>query len=129
PGDRLGHPLVPRRALPLHRVTARGELVRRAHRRAEPGHLRAVRAVLRRRRGTGLRRTPAAEARPAGLPGTGRVPGLLEGLVTAVRAVAAAAGGTGPAPLGSVPRLAGRRGAVLLRVLRRADGGIGPADL
>ena len=61
--------------------------------------------------------TPAGSAR---LPGGRRVPDLQQGLVAAVRALAAAAGGAGPAAVGRLPGLADRRGLLLRRLLRRA---------
>ena len=51
----------------------------------------------------------------AGVPGGGRVPAGEQGVLAAVRAVAAAAGGAGPAPLARPADLAGRGGALLRR--------------
>ena len=62
----------------------------------------------------GARGRPAgpehAAAGPARLPGRGRLPAGQQGLLAAVRAVAAAAGGAGPAALARPADLAGRRG-------------------
>ena len=72
---------------------------------------------------------PVVRAGPARLPDRGGLPDLLEGVVPAVRAVAAAAGRVGPAALGSVRRVAARRDLLLLRVRRRADARVRQADL
>ena len=117
--DRLGHPLVPGRALPVRGFAAR----LRQPAGPDPGHqqaaVRAVRVVLPADRVVDLHGSAPATVRSGGVPGGRRVPGLLQGLVTAVRAVAAAARGTRPAPVGRLPGLAGRGGLLLLRVLRR----------
>ena len=63
----------------------------------------------------GLRAPDDAAAGAARLPGRGRLPAGQQGLLAAVRPVAAAAGRAGPAALARPADLAGRRGPLLRR--------------
>ncbi len=101
PGGRLGHAVVRRRAHPAGRPPARLPLPFPAHQHAEHGDLRAVRARLPGHRAAGLPGPAPAAPGPAGVPGGGLLPGVLQGLVAAVRAVAAAAGRAGPPQAGA----------------------------
>ena len=132
--DRLGHVLV-HRALPRQQVDQRGPRRPGAVPVAERPHPAAQHAVATRSSGWAAWRSALLALLAPRRPRLAQLAFLVvarsscyqQGVVAAVRAVADPAGGAGPAALGRVPGLAGRRGGLLPRLLR-GDARTSPAS-